>query len=78
MTEEKYIEVSKDGEIEDMWSVLKVGRPLHKFINKGKPWLVTPEILVMIYEQARNDDSIIGYCNNGQVITYHDVEDNRK
>jgi len=77
MTEEKYIEVTKKDEIEDMWSVLKVGRPLHKFINKNQPWLVTPEILEMIYEEARNNNSIIGYMNDGEVVTYHDIEDNR-
>ena len=74
MTEEEYADVIKIDEIEDMWSVLKVGRPLKKFINKDKPWLVTPEILEWIYEEARNNDSIIGYCNDGQPVTYHDID----
>ena len=60
-------------EIDDMWTILKVGRPLAIFINKDEPWLVTPELLEMIYEEARNNDSIIGYCNDGQVVTHHDV-----
>jgi hypothetical protein len=76
MTEEKYIEVTKIDAIEEMWSLLKLGRRLHKFINKDKPWLVTPEMLEMIYEEARNDNSIIGYMNDGEVVTYHDIEDN--
>ena len=74
MTEEKYIEVTKKDEIEDMWSILKAGRLLRKFINKDQPWLVTPEILEMIYEEARNDNSIIGYMNDGEVVTYHDID----
>ena len=74
MTEEKYIEITKKDEIEDMWSVLQVGRPLQRFINKNEPWLVTPELLEIIYEEAIKNDSVIGYMNDGQLVTHHDIE----
>jgi len=74
MTEEEIVAATTIDEIEDMWSILKAGRPLRKFINKDRPWLVTPELLEMIYEEARNNDSIIGYCNDGSVVTHHDIE----
>ena len=75
MTEEKYIEVTKKDEIEDMWSVLKLGRPLHKFINKNQPDIVTPEMLVEIEHKASDDLRIVGYCNDGQLVYDFDLEE---
>ena len=74
MTEEEYVAATTIDEIADMWTVLKVGRPLKKFINKNEPWLVTPELLEIIYEEARKNDSVIGYMNDGQLVTYHDID----
>lgn len=74
MTEEEYAEVVKKDEIQDMWSIFKTGKILHKFVNKDQPWLVTPELLDIIYEEARKNDSVIGYMNDGQLVTHHDIE----
>lgn len=62
-------------EIQDMWSILKTGRILHKFIDKNEPDIVTPEMLTEFEQKAIDDDRIVGYTNDGQLVYDFDLEE---